>query len=144
MKRVKEVSEMSGITKRTLQYYDDKGLLPAKRSGENYRLYDDDDIEKLWKILFCREIGFPIEEIKEMLSLSAGNQTELLDKRISSMLNTIRELDSRIKFAESIKLYGVPDIRFYDDSSQLTFVEFIHEYKDMILKEVQYGSAGKE
>ena len=41
MKKVNEVSRLAGVSKRTLQFYDDEGLLPAQRSKDNYRLYDD-------------------------------------------------------------------------------------------------------
>ena len=44
VRKVEEVSRLSGISKRTLQYYDDEGLLRAKRSKENYRLYDENDM----------------------------------------------------------------------------------------------------
>lgn len=51
VRKVEEVSRLSGVSKRTLQYYDDEGILPAKRSKENYRLYDEVAMEKLWEIL---------------------------------------------------------------------------------------------
>ena len=41
MKKVNEVSRLAGVSKRTLQFYDDEGLLPAQRSKDNYRLYDE-------------------------------------------------------------------------------------------------------
>ena len=63
MKKIKDVSRISGLSKRTLQYYDDIGLLPAKRTKENYRLYDDNDLKRLWKILLYKEAGFELEEI---------------------------------------------------------------------------------
>lgn len=48
-KKIDEVSKLSGVSKRTLQYYDDEGILPVKRSKNNYRLYDDETMERLWK-----------------------------------------------------------------------------------------------
>ena len=49
MKKVNEVSRLAGVSKRTLQFYDDEGLLPAQRSKDNYRLYDDAALEKYRK-----------------------------------------------------------------------------------------------
>lgn len=46
-KKIEEVSKLSGVSKRTLQYYDDEGILPVKRSKNNYRLYDDETMENL-------------------------------------------------------------------------------------------------
>lgn len=69
MKRVEEVCRVSGVSRRTLQYYDDEGILPAKRSEENYRLYDEAAMERLWEILWYKEMGFKLKEIKEILAV---------------------------------------------------------------------------
>ena len=69
LKKIEEVSKLSGISKRALQYYDDEGLLRAKRSKENYRLYDENDMKKLWEILWYKEMGFQLREIKEIFAV---------------------------------------------------------------------------
>lgn len=74
MKKIKDVSRISGLSKRTLQYYDDIGLLPAKRTKENYRLYDDNDLKRLWKILLYKEAGFELEEISRLLAAHETQQ----------------------------------------------------------------------
>ena len=66
-KKIEEVSKLSGVSKRTLQYYDDEGILPVKRSKNNYRLYDDETMERLWKILWYKEMGFDLKKIKLIL-----------------------------------------------------------------------------
>ena len=82
MKKVEEVSRLSGVSRRTLQYYDDEGILPAKRSEENYRLYDDEALEKLWEILWYKEMGFNLKEIKEMLSVSKSVRKRYFEQKI--------------------------------------------------------------
>ena len=68
MRTVKEVSELTGISVRTLQYYDRIGLLPpADRTQAGYRLYDDAALERLQQILLFRELAFPLSEIKAIL-----------------------------------------------------------------------------
>ena len=52
MWKIDEVSKLSGVSKRALQYYDDEGILPVKRTKNNYRLYDDETMERLWEILW--------------------------------------------------------------------------------------------
>ena len=47
MKRIEEVCRLSGVSRRTLQYYDNEGILPVKRSEENYRLYDETAMARL-------------------------------------------------------------------------------------------------
>ena len=51
MRKTKEVSHLVGVSKRTLQYYDDKGLLDVKRDENNYRLFDEEDINQILFIL---------------------------------------------------------------------------------------------
>ena len=77
LKKIEEVSKLSGISKRALQYYDDEGLLRAKRSKENYRLYDENDMKKLWEILWYKEMGFQLREIKEIFAKDRSGRTHL-------------------------------------------------------------------
>ena len=66
---VHQVAELTGITIRALHYYDEIGLLkPTKADKTKYRLYSENDLEKLQQILFYREVGFSLKEIKELLS----------------------------------------------------------------------------
>jgi MerR family transcriptional regulator, thiopeptide resistance regulator len=68
MYRVKEVARMAGVSIRTLHHYDEIGLLvPSRRSGAGYRLYDDDDLLRLQQILIGRELGLALEEIRRSL-----------------------------------------------------------------------------
>ena len=62
MWKIDEVSKLSGVSKRTLQYYDDEGILPVKRSKNNYRLYDDETMERLWEVLWYKEMGFDLNQ----------------------------------------------------------------------------------
>ncbi len=66
MKTVKNVSELTGVSIRTLRYYDEIGLLkPTKLTKAGYRLYDDKALEKLWEIMFFRELDIPLIDIKK-------------------------------------------------------------------------------
>lgn len=57
MRMVHEVSKLVGVSKRTLQYYDEIGLLsPTEYTESGYRLYDDVAVERLWRILLMREL----------------------------------------------------------------------------------------
>lgn len=76
LKKIEEVSKLSGISKRALQYYDDEGLLRVKRSKENYCLYDENDMEKLWEILLYKEMGFQLREIKEIFAVPKKERKE--------------------------------------------------------------------
>lgn len=66
--RIKKVADIAGISVRTLHHYDNIGLLrPAAASPAGYRLYSNDDLSRLQEILFFRELGFGLNEIKEIL-----------------------------------------------------------------------------
>lgn len=82
MKRTKEVSELFGVSKRTLQYYDDEGILMVKRGPNHYRLYDDATLERIWQIMIYKEIGFELKQIKQMLDFPEIKKTQL-QKQIS-------------------------------------------------------------
>ena len=68
MRTVKEVSELTGISVRTLHYYDEIGMFePTVVSEAGYRLYDDKALERLQQILFFREFDMPLKEIKNIM-----------------------------------------------------------------------------
>ncbi len=103
-KKIDEVSKLSGVSKRTLQYYDDEGILPVKRSKNNYRLYDDDTMEKLWEILWYKEMGFDLKEIK--IILEEGKDT-VIEEKVNKINNTIRVLEEQKKVIEYIQRYSI-------------------------------------
>ncbi|KIL41625.1 MerR family transcriptional regulator [Gordoniibacillus kamchatkensis] len=70
--KIEEVAKQCGLTKRTLRYYEEIGLLfPAERSEGGYRLYTDKHIERLKQIMSARDVlGFSLQEIQEFISIS--------------------------------------------------------------------------
>lgn len=77
--KIKEVAEISGVSVRMLHYYDKTGLLkPENVSRSGYRLYSEGDIERLSEILFYKELGFSLEEIKQVLNDSNSKKVEIL------------------------------------------------------------------
>lgn len=79
MKTVKEVSEITGVSIRTLRYYDEIGLLPPTTITEaGYRLYDQCALEKLQEILFYKELELPLNEIRDMINRPDYNKQQAL------------------------------------------------------------------
>ena len=77
--KVSDIAELAGISVRTLHHYDRIGLLkPSQLSGTGYRLYQESDLEKLQHILFYKELGFSLNEIKEILDNPAFDRQEAL------------------------------------------------------------------
>jgi DNA-binding transcriptional MerR regulator len=104
---VKQLSDLAGVTPRTLHHYDQIGLLKPSRTGDNgYRYYGEDAVLKLQQILFYRELGMPLDEIKsimgrrdfEILTALENHKMELskkatrLEHLISTVDNTILHL----------------------------------------------------
>ena len=68
MRTISQVAELAGISIRTLQYYDEIGLLkPSELTLSGYRLYNDEALQKLQQILFFKELGFKLKDIREIL-----------------------------------------------------------------------------
>lgn len=79
MKTVKEVSQLAGISIRTLRYYDEVGLLkPTQVSEAGYRLYDDKALERLQEIMFFKEMEIPLEQIKQIVEDPTLDRQEVL------------------------------------------------------------------
>lgn len=79
MKTVKEVSMITGVSIRTLRYYDEIGLLkPTELTETGYRLYDNKALEKLQEILFFRELEIPLITIKEIMDTPNYDKEQVL------------------------------------------------------------------
>ena len=77
---VKEVAHVSGVSVRTLHHYDAIGLLvPSTTTESGYRVYSNSDLATLQQILFFKELGFPLKEIKRIIMDEQFNQLEALE-----------------------------------------------------------------
>ena len=109
MKQIKEVCVLSGLSKRTLQFYDERYLLNVERSKENYRIYSEEDIDKLWLILIYKEMGFSLSDICELLDSGEEEIRSILADKMIEIEVEISELERRYRFIDKIMRYGVPD-----------------------------------
>jgi len=72
--RIGELAERAGTTTRTLRYYESRGLLPARRGGNGYRAYDEEDLRLLRQIRMLQDFGFELEETRPFVEcLRAGH-----------------------------------------------------------------------
>ena len=113
MMTVNEVSKLTGVSIRTLQYYDSIGLLkPSRYTESGYRLYDDTSLERLQQILLFRELEFPLKEIKEIMDAPNFDRTKALEQQIEMLTLKREHLDNLIHFALGIKMLGVKHMDF--------------------------------
>ncbi len=76
---VKAVADVAGVSVRTLHHYDRIGLLrPAATSPAGYRLYSDADLERLQQVLFFRELGFSLHDVKAIVDSPTFDRAEAL------------------------------------------------------------------
>jgi DNA-binding transcriptional MerR regulator len=97
VKSVNEVCKLSGVSRRTLQYYDEIGLLPpsaVKESG--YRQYDDESLRRLWSILFYKELGIPLDDIRLMLDSPKEIEKQLIQQHKQILLEQQSRLQKMI------------------------------------------------
>lgn len=104
---VNEVSKLTGVSVRTLQYYDKIGLLqPSGHTQSGYRLYDEANLEKLQQILLFRELEFSLKEIKTIIVAPDFDKDKALEQQIKMLTLKREHLDNLITFARGIKLGG--------------------------------------
>lgn len=113
MMTVNEVSRLTGVSVRTLQYYDGIGLLkPTRYTESGYRLYGSEALERLQQILLFRELEFSLKEIKAVLDTPDFDRRKALEQQIELLTLKREHLDSLISFARKIKTTGVTKMDF--------------------------------
>lgn len=172
MKTISQVAELTGISIRTLQYYDEIGLLkPSKLTQSGYRLYDEEALQKLQQILFFKELGFKLKEINEILEkpdfdriatfkrqkgllLLKRNRTDRLIQLLSRLEKgeqcmSFKEFDlsEYIEALESFKQNSTDDIIKHWGSIENfdLFIQKIRDDEDQVAKLAiqQFGSVEK-
>jgi DNA-binding transcriptional MerR regulator len=116
---VGSVARIAGITVRTLHHYDEIGLLsPGDRSHAGYRRYDDADLERLQRILFFRELGFGLDEIKTVMTDGGADASAHLRRQHALLLDRIARLKrmaTAVEKATEARMMGInltPEERF--------------------------------
>jgi len=141
---VNKLSKMSGVSARTLRYYDEIELLtPARVAMSGYRLYGQQELDMLQQILFYRELGFPLDEIKGMLHATDFDRersfkrhlAELSDKRkrldmlINNVTKSISAMKGEITMTDSEKFEGFKQA-LIDENEQKYSTEIRKKYGD--------------
>ena len=113
MMTVNEVSKLTGVSIRALQYYDKIGLLhPAEYTEAGYRLYDDTALERLQQILLFRELEFSLKEIQSILQSTDFDRDRALDQQICLLTLKKEHIENLITFARGLKQVGGMNMDF--------------------------------
>ncbi len=107
MMTVREVEKRTGVSIRTLQYYDKIGLLKATAHTESgYRLYDDDSLERLQQILLFRELEFSLKDIARILNAPGFDGERALEQQIALLELKKARIEKLITLARGIRQVG--------------------------------------
>ena len=104
MRTAKEVSRLSGISTRTLRYYDSIGLLkPSELTDAGYRLYDETAVERLWNILFLKELDFPLKTIASIMDDPHIDRQAVFEDQIKLLKMKKEHIEACIRIASGVK-----------------------------------------
>ncbi|PGZ08398.1 MerR family transcriptional regulator [Bacillus cereus] len=107
MIHINKVRELTGVTVRTLRYYDQIGLLkPASKTEGGHRLYTNEEIKKLQQVQFLKKVGFPLYEIKDMLASSAWDWSDSLKSQLSFIIKEQENL-KKIELSLREMIHGI-------------------------------------
>ena len=145
MMTVKEISELTGISARTLHYYDEIGLFtPTQKSEAGYRLYDDKALETLQQILFFREFDIPLKEIKAIMENPALDKNQILQMQKKMLVAKKERMERLIASIDDI-LKGENKMDFVifskteiEEMFQAMLEHMPEDMKDLAVKE--FGS----
>ncbi|MCM1989568.1 MerR family transcriptional regulator [Oceanirhabdus seepicola] len=135
---VNEVAKLAGISVRTLHYYDEIGLLkPKHKTNSKYRLYGEKDLEKLWQILFFKELDFPLSQIKEILNNPNFDKNQALESHKKLLLEKRTRIDKIITSIDETIMKG------FEKNMIKTFSnENYEKYKEEAIQ--KYGDTAKQ
>ena len=150
---IKQVSELSGVSVRTLHHYDNIGLLIPKKDENGYRYYSEKDLSYLQTILYYKYLGFSLKEIKTLMQQNEEELLPHLKKQLNLMQNekeklltlidtlekTILSTERKIRMSseEKFKGFSVSDNKKYKN-------EAIKKYGEEVINEAEEKQQGKE
>lgn len=126
---VNKLARLSGVTERTLRYYDKIGLLhPCRMNSNGYRIYGKKELYKLQQILFYKELALPLEKIKNLLDGSGNDESCILKEQFTLLKKKREHLDSLLKLIEKTLKEKKGEIKMTD-------TEKFEAFKQQQLKE---------
>lgn len=149
---VQKLGRVAGVSTRTLRYYDEIGILkPARINSSGYRIYGQTEVDRLQQILFYRELGLSLDDIKKIVTAPTFNgakaliehRAKLLEKRsqldllIANVEKTIAFTEGRIQMSDKEKFEGFKQ-KMIDENEQKYGQEIREKYgKDTVEKSNQ-------
>ena len=128
MMTVKQVATLTGVIVRTLQFYDEIGLLkPAQTTAAGYRLYDEETLETLQQILFFKELDFTLKEIKTIMADPQFDKTAAFAKQRELITLKRDRLDGLLGLLD--RLLKGEDHMDFDKFDMSTYFQLLEDFK---------------
>ena len=140
---IKEFAELTGVTVRTLRYYDKIGLLKPSFIDQNngYRFYDEKSLERMQEILFYRELDFSLKSISEILSYQNYNKQDIIKEQKYLLTLKKQRLEKIISALEAIEQKGEIQMDIFDNTQ---FENAKNDFEDEVKKRWGNTSAYNE
>lgn len=98
---IQKLAQMAGVSTRTLRFYDEIGILkPARINSSGYRIYTNDEVDRLQQILFYRQLNVPLEKIKEIITSPDFDALQALKEHRQKLMEMRKQLDQVIATVE--------------------------------------------
>ena len=150
---IKQVSELSGVSVRTLHHYDNIGLLSPKKDEKGYRYYSEEDLSYLQTILYYKYLGFSLKEIQSLMQQKEEDLLPHLQKQLNLMKNekdklltlidtlekTIMSTERKIRMSTEEKFNG-----FSVSDNEKYKKDAIKNYGEEVINEAEEKQKGKE
>jgi len=142
---VKELAKISGVSVRTLHWYDEIGLLkPFSKGANNYRYYKEQELLRLQQILFFKELEFPLNDIQKLLSqndfdnIKALNaHRKILEKEIVRKNNLIATINRTIQHLRGNQLMENKELYYgFDSNRQEEYEQYIVKYRGLAAEDL--------
>ena len=133
---VNQLTKLSGVSVRTLHFYDEIGLLkPAYYGENNYRYYEEEQLLLLQQILFFRELGFSLNNIQRILNSNDFDKIEtlyshkkVLEKNLDQTKNLIKTIDKTIAHLRGKEKMNAEELYYgFDSEKQKTHEKYLVE-----------------
>ena len=137
---VQKLSQLAGVSGRTLRYYDEIGILkPARISSSGYRIYGQAEVDRLQQILLYREMGVELELIHKIISAPSFDETAALNQHLHKLLEQRQQIELLITNVEKTIQSKKGSIKMKDEE------KFFGIKKDLIEEnEKKYGKEIRE
>lgn len=153
MIKIQEASRISGVSVRTLHYYDQIGLLSPEKQMNGYRYYSESDLDRLQRILYYRYLGFPLKKIREMMTPGFEQKTAPLEEqltllrreqeRIRILIQTLEETIAAKQGGREMETENKFQGFSYDSQKQYR-AEAVEKYGEEVILESERRQKGNE